>query len=114
MSRIARIVVSGCPHHVTQRGNNRQDVFFVPDDYRAYLAILREQSRRYGLVVHAYCLMTNHMHLVATPRSVDSLARAVGRTYWLYTQAINRLHGRSNPECFHKIERANIKRLLNL
>jgi putative transposase len=56
---------------------------------------LREQSLRYGLVVHAYCLMTNHVHLVATPRSEDSLAKAVGRTHWLYTQAINRLHGRS-------------------
>ena len=94
MPRVARIVIPDRPHHVTQRGNNRQDVFFVPDDYRTYLAILREQSKRYGLRVHAYCLMTNHVHLVATPRSPESLAKAVGRTHWLYTQHINRLHGR--------------------
>ena len=95
MPRVGRIVIPGCAHHVTQRGNNRQDVFFVRDDYRTYLAMLGEQSRRYGLDVHAYCLMTNHVHLVGTPRSGQSLAKAVGRTHWLYTQTINRLHGRS-------------------
>jgi putative transposase len=95
MPRFARAVIPDCPHHITQRGNNRQDVFFVPDDYGRYLAILREQSRRYGLDVHSYCLMTNHVHLVATPHAPDSLAKAVGRTHWLYSQTINRLHGRS-------------------
>jgi len=95
MPRFARAVVPNCPHHVTQRGNNRQDVFFVPDDYALYLDILREQAARYDLAVHAYCLMTNHVHLVATPHGADSLARAVGRTHWLYSQTINRLHGRS-------------------
>jgi len=95
MPRLARVVVPNCPHHITQRGNNRQDVFFVPDDYALYLDILREQAGRYRLVVHAYCLMTNHVHLVATPQCPDSLARAVGRTHWLYSQTLNRLHGRS-------------------
>ena len=84
-----------CPHHVTQRGNNRQDVFFVPDDYRLYLDILREQAERHGIEIHAYCLMTNHVHLVATPHRAESLAKAVGRTHWRYSQTINRLHGRS-------------------
>jgi len=55
MPRIARIVVPGYPHHITQRGNNRQDVFFVDDDRRAYLAILAEQAQRYGLAVEGYC-----------------------------------------------------------
>ena len=95
MPRFARAVVPECPHHITQRGNNRQDVFFVPDDYRLYLDILREQAGRYGLEIHAYCLMANHVHLVATPHAADSLAKAVGRTHWRYSQAINRLHGRS-------------------
>ena len=95
MPRVARIVVPGLPHHITQRGNNRQDVFFTSDDRRLYLRILLEQSRKYRLVVHGYCLMTNHIHLIATPRHDDSLAKAVGRTHFLYTQAINRLHGRS-------------------
>jgi len=95
MPRVARIVIPGCPHHITQRGNNRQDVFFVDDDRRAYLEILREQSERFGLTVSGYCLMTNHVHLIATPAGPESLAKAVGRTHWLYTQHVNRLHGRS-------------------
>ena len=95
MPRVARIVIPGRPHHITQRGNNRQDVFFVEDDYRAYLDLLREQSERFGLRIDGYCLMANHIHLIATPASDDALAKAVGRTHWLYTQHVNRLHGRS-------------------
>lgn len=95
MPRVARIVVSGVPHHVTQRGNNRQDVFFVDDDRALYLKILTEESQRHGLAILGYCLMTNHTHLVAVPQQADSLARALGRTHWRYTQAVNRLHGRS-------------------
>ena len=95
MPRIARAVIPEVPHHVTQRGNNRQDTFFVPDDYRAYLRILAEQSERHGLRVHAYCLMPNHVHLVATPERENSLAKGVGRTHWIYAQYVNRLHGRS-------------------
>jgi putative transposase len=95
MPRVARIVVAGCPHHVTQRGNNRQDVFFVDDDRRAYLEILREQCDRFRLRVDAYCLMTNHVHLVATPATEDALAKAVGRTHFRYAQHVNRRHRRS-------------------
>ena len=95
MSRIARAVIPGCVHHITQRGNNRQAVFFTADDYAAYLAILRDQARRYGLAVFGWCLMPNHVHLIATPQSDESLAKAVGRTHWLYARAVNRLHGRS-------------------
>ena len=94
MPRVARIVAEGVPHHVTQRGNNRQDVFFVDDDRRVYLELLAGQAERFGLDVHAYCLMTNHMHLIVTPRRADSLAKALGRAHWRYTQYINRLHGR--------------------
>ena len=95
MPRFARVVIPGCSHHVTQRGNNRQSVFFVEDDYRVYLEILAEQSSRFGLDLDGYCLMPNHVHLVATPRDEQSLARAVGRTHFRYTQYVNRLHGRS-------------------
>jgi putative transposase len=95
MPRKARLVIPKLPCHITQRGNNHQDVFFVDDDRRAYLAILKEQSDRYGLKILGYCLMTNHVHLIAIPSSPESLARAVGRTNWRYTQTINRLHGRS-------------------
>lgn len=95
MPRVARIVVPGQPHHVTQRGNNRQDIFFVDDDRRAYLEMLREHCDRFGVRVLGYCLMANHVHLVVTPRQEDSLAKAIGRTHFRYTQYINRLHGRS-------------------
>jgi putative transposase len=95
MPRIARIVLPGLPHHVIQRGNNRLDVFFTDDDRRAYLELLAAQSARHGLALLAYCLMSNHVHLVAIPRGPVSLARAVGRTHWLYSQYINRLHRRS-------------------
>ena len=95
MPRVARIVLADHPHHIIQRGNNRQDVFFTDDDRRAYLDLLAEQSERYGFTLLAYCLMTNHVHLVGAPRSAAGLARAIGRTHWLYTQYINRLHRRS-------------------
>jgi putative transposase len=95
MPRVARIVLPGLPHHVTQRGNNRQDVFFVEDDRRVYLTLLGQNAARYGLQVLGYCLMTNHVHLVAVPSAEGSLAKAMGRTNFIYTQYVNRLHGRS-------------------
>ena len=95
MPRQARVVAPGCALHVTQRGNNRQDVFFVDDDRRVYLETLRQQAARWRLDVLGYCLMTNHVHLVAAPADKKSLAKAIGRTDFLYTQYVNRMHGRS-------------------
>jgi len=95
MPRQARIVLPGVAHHVTQRGNNRQDVFFVEDDRRVYLAYLKESAERHGLTVSAFCLMTNHIHLVATPQTEESLSKALGRTHLMYAQYVHRLHGRS-------------------
>jgi len=95
MPRTARIVVPQMPHHVVQRGNNQQDVFFVKDDRRVYLEILGEQAARFGLTVLGYGLMTNHIHLIVVPEDEESLARGVGRTHFAYTQYINRFHGRS-------------------
>ena len=95
MPRAARVVIPGCWHHVTQRGNNRQDVFFVDDDRRVYLDLLGQQAERFGLAVQGYCLMSNHVHLIVRPRGEQTLAKAVGRTNWLYTQYVNRMHGRS-------------------
>jgi putative transposase len=80
---------------VTQRGNNRQAVFFADDDRRAYLALLKQRCQVHGLQILGYCLMTNHVHLIAVPQTEDALAKAIGRTHYLYTQYINRLHGRS-------------------
>lgn len=94
MPRVARIVIENVPHHVTQRGNNRQDVFLADEDRRVYLSLLKDRAEACGLEVLAYCLMTNHVHLVVVPRSAEALARAVGRAHYRYTQYVNRLHGR--------------------
>jgi len=94
MPRIARIVITDVPHHITQRGNNKQDVFFVDDDKKAFLGFLKEQSARFGLIIEGFCLMTNHVHVIATPRKEDSLAKTMGRTNLLYAQYINYMHGR--------------------
>jgi putative transposase len=95
MPRTARIVVPDVPHHVTQRGNNRQDIFFVEDDRRVYLKLLVEQRARYRVAILGYCLMTNHVHHILVPSREKSLAAALGRTHWKYSQYVNRLHGRT-------------------
>jgi putative transposase len=95
MPRLARVIATDYPHHITQRGNNQQDIFFVDDDRRVYLELLKEQCGKYSLEPIAYCLMTNHIHLIAIPRKDDSLANAIGRTHFRYTQYINRMHKRS-------------------
>ena len=95
MPRLARTVAVGFAHHITQRGNNKQDVFFVDEDRRVYQELLKEQSGKDGLEVIGYCPMSNHIHLVAIPHSDTSLAKAVGRTHFRYTQYINRFHQRS-------------------
>jgi putative transposase len=95
MPRIARAIAVGCAHHITQRGNNRQDVFSVDEDRRVYLELLQEQAQKYGLEILAYCLMSNHVHLVAIPHEEEALAQAIGRTHFRYTQYVNRLHRRS-------------------
>jgi putative transposase len=70
-------------------------VFFVDQDRQVYLELLREQADKYGLEILAYCLMDNHIHLVAIPHEEETLAKAVGRTHFRYTQYINRFHKRS-------------------
>jgi putative transposase len=78
MARIARVVVPGIPHHVTQRGNRRMDTFFSEADYREYLSLMAEWCNRCKVQVLAYCLMTNHVHLIVVPESTDGLRRAIG------------------------------------
>jgi len=95
MPRIARAVAVGVPHHVTQRGNNRQDVFFVDEDRTAYLHFLKAHAERFDLAIYGYCLMTNHVHLIVVPETDDALSKAIGRAHYDYTRYVNRLHGRS-------------------
>ncbi len=89
MARMARLVVPGVPHHVTQRGNRRQDVFLVEDDYGVYIRLLGENSRARGLDIWAYCLMPNHVHLVCVPRTADALRAAVAETHRRFTLHVN-------------------------
>ena len=93
MPRLARIVLPGVPHHVTHRGNRRDDVFFCGPDRQRYLEWLAEYSLRYGLRIWAYCLMTNHVHLLAVPEQRESLAQGIGRTQMQYARWINRRRG---------------------
>jgi putative transposase len=89
MARLARVVVPGVPHHVTQRGNRRQATFFSEDDYAAYLSLLGEWCDRCAVQVWAYCLMPNHVHLIVVPDSEDGLRRALGEAHRRYTRRIN-------------------------
>lgn len=89
MARLPRIAVPQLPYHITQRGNRRQAVFFRDEDYRTYLDLLREESEHWQLRVWAYCLMTNHVHLIVWPEADDSLSRAVAETHRRYTRSIN-------------------------
>jgi len=87
MARLPRLTLTGYPHHVIQRGNNRQTIFADPADYRYLLDLLREQATVWRVQIHAYVLMGNHFHLLATPATDDGLPKliqAVGRRYVRY------------------------------
>ncbi len=90
MPRISRLIAPGIPHHVTQRGNRRMQTFFRDEDYQAYLALMAEWCRKRNVAVWAYCLMPNHVHLIAVPESEDSLRRAIGEAHRRYSSMINR------------------------
>ena len=77
------------PHHVTQRGNPRQQTFFCQDDYRAYLALMTEWCGRRGNRIWAYCLMPNHVHLIVVPETEDGLCRGIGEAHRRYTRRVN-------------------------
>jgi Transposase and inactivated derivatives len=89
MARIARIVVPGYPHHITQRGNRRQKAFFCDDDYRQYIDLMAEWCSRCGVDIWAYCLMPNHTHLVAVPLTENGMRKAIGEAHRRYARMIN-------------------------
>lgn len=84
MTRLARLVVPGLPHHVTQRGNGRAQVFFGEDDYALYRALLGESCRAAGVEVWAWVLMPNHVHLILVPSDADGLRRALAQVHRRY------------------------------
>jgi len=89
MARMARLVVAGYPHHVTQRGNRRQKTFFCAEDYQHYLELMAEFSHAAETEVLAYCLMPNHVHLVMVPDHKDGLRASIGEAHRRYTRRIN-------------------------
>ena len=95
MARLPRLTLPGFPHHLIQRGNNRQPIFAGMADYVLLLGLLAEYAKKFGVAVHAYVLMGNHFHLLATPSTADGLPQmmqAVGRSYVRY---FNDMQGRS-------------------
>ena len=93
MPRIARSVFPHIPHHITQRGNRRENVFFTDGDRAAYLGWLADYSVKFKVRVLAYCLMTNHVHLVAIPETADALEKVFRPLHTRYAQRINRARG---------------------
>ena len=89
MARLARLVIPGLPHHVTQRGNRRQPTFFNNGDYAAYLELMADWCREEGVEIWSYCLMPNHVHLIAVPKTADGLRRAIGEAHRRYTRRVN-------------------------
>jgi putative transposase len=90
MPRTARVVIPDVSLHVVQRGHDRHDCFFSEADYLAYLDYLREFSLRFGCSVHAYCLMTNHVHLLLTPHAPEACALVMKYTAQYYVNRINK------------------------
>ena len=89
MARIARVIAAGIPHHVTQRGNRRLPTFFKDEDYQAYIALMSEWCQKCSVEIWAYCLMPNHVHLIAAPESEDGLRRGIGEAHRRYSRMIN-------------------------
>jgi putative transposase len=95
MARLPRLTVPGYPHHIIQRGNNRQSIFATSADYETLLALLEEHARKSGVAIHAYVLMSNHFHLLATPDTaagIPEMMQSVGRRYVRY---FNQRQGRT-------------------
>ncbi|HEX4986154.1 MAG TPA: transposase [Burkholderiales bacterium] len=95
MPRRARLSLPGIPWHIIQRGNNRSVCFYAEDDYYFYIYHLAELSVRFGCAVHAYVLMTNHVHLLLTPERPDSAALLMKNLGQRYVQYVNRIYRRS-------------------
>lgn len=89
MARIARVIAPGLPHYLTQRGNRSQRTFFSQDDYQAYVDLLSERCKTYRVRIWAWCLMPNHVHIIAVPKTEDGLRLAIGKTHRHYSRRVN-------------------------
>jgi len=95
MPRLPRVMSPGFPQHLVQRGNNREPCFFAESDYLAYLRWLERAACAYGVSVHAYVLMPNHVHLLATPQVEGGISKMMQYLGRQYVQHVNRTYGRS-------------------
>ena len=89
MTRISRVVIPELPHHITQRGNRRQQTFFSDEDYQYYLDLLAEWSHHFEVNIWAYCLMPNHTHIIAVPKFADGLVKVMEQVHSRYTRYMN-------------------------
>ena len=94
MPRSRRFILPGQPYHVIQRGHNKSRTFYALRDYELYLGLLEEYAVETGTSVHAYVLMTNHVHLLVTPPDRDGLSELMSRVNQRFVQAVNRRHSR--------------------
>ena len=95
MPRRPRMYVPGLPYHIIQRGNNREACFIEPENYQYYLELWQQLSSRYGVNVHAYCLMTNHIHFLVTPLQDNAISNTMKVVGSRYAQYINRQYKRT-------------------
>ena len=95
MPRRTRMYIPGLPYHIVQRGNNREVCFIEPENYQYYLVLWQELAKRYGVSVHAYCLMTNHIHFLVTPQSESAISNTMKVVGSRYAQYINLLYKRT-------------------
>ena len=107
MPRLARTVFACVPHHITQRGNRREDVFYVEEYYKTYLEWLSHYSQQHQLEILAYCLMTNHIHLVAVPADEGSMQQVLKPLHMRYAQRINRIRKWKSGKHRHPVIRNN-------
>jgi putative transposase len=93
MARLARVVAPGFAHYVTQRGNRGEQTFFGDDDYQYYVELMGQWCGVHQVEILAYCLMPNHVHLIAVPKSADGLGRAIGEVHRRFTRMVNSREG---------------------
>jgi len=89
MPRRARMYIPDLPYHIVQRGNNREACFIEPENYQFYIELWKTLSKRYGVAVHAYCLMTNHIHFLVTPETAEAVSTTMKVVGSRYAQYIN-------------------------
>src|SRR5579883_2522564 len=95
MARLPRLFLPDCPYHITQRGNNRQNIYHTDQDRRIYTKLLVETAQQEQIRLLAYCLMTNHVHYVAIPPRPDSIPTWLRRLQGRYAQCFNLIHHHS-------------------